>query len=79
MVDIANLFCVFNAYFVLLGYCATLYVSINGVIMSHTGASNSAKFRGGGRVARPSQDLTKGRLQYFFLWDKNIYFLEFLR
>ena len=47
------------------------------------GAPNSAKFRGGG--CRGSQDLTMGGgvgggcSNNYFLNDKNIHFLEFLR
>ena len=47
------------------------------------GAPNSAKFRGGG--CRGCQDLTKGGgvggggSNNYFLSDKNIHFLEFLR
>ena len=44
------------------------------------GAPSSAKFRGGG--CRGSQDLTKGggvAIIIYFLSDKNIHFLEFLR
>ena len=44
------------------------------------GAPNSAKFRGGGGC-RGSQNLTKGGVAIiiYFLSDKNIHFLEFLR